>query len=130
MKLRVRVVKGQSPDPARADVDPAKGYLRVINRLAGRARSVAVATHDPLLARSSLTRLLEAGTPCELELLYGYPMRAVSTVARSMSVPIRVYIPFGNAWLPYALTQVINKPTRLWWILKDAFAASVPKTLN
>jgi proline dehydrogenase len=127
LKLRVRVVKGQWADPATPDLDPAAGFMRVVDQLAGKAQSVAVATHHPDLARAALRRLLDAGTPCELEQLFGLPMRTVSGLARQMGVPVRVYIPFGTAWLPYALTQLIKKPGMLWWLLKDAAAVGIPR---
>lgn len=125
-KLRVRVVKGQWPDPAAPAFDAEAGYMAVIGQLAGKARAVAVATHDPALARRALARLLDRGTPCELELLFGLPMRAVSAIGRDLGVPVRVYIPFGAAWMPYALTQLYRQPGRLAWVLKDLLAVSLP----
>lgn len=127
LQLRVRVVKGQWADPAAPDRDPAAGFLQVIDQLAGQAHSVAVATHDPQLARRALQRLRDSGTPCELEQLFGLPMRSVSAIARELGVPVRVYIPFGAAWLPYALSQLVKKPGMLWWLLKDAVVAGSPK---
>ncbi|RZI43751.1 GNAT family N-acetyltransferase [Herbaspirillum sp. HC18] len=119
----VRVVKGQWPDPAKADHDPERGFLNVIDRLAGRARMVAVATHDPELAFNALQRLQAAGTPCELELLYGLPMRRCLQVARQLGVSVRIYVPYGEAYLPYALSQLRRKPQILWWLLRDSVTA-------
>lgn len=124
LKLRVRVVKGQWADPAHPEQDIDAAYLALIDHLAGKARAVAVATHDPALAEKALRRLQQAGTACELELLFGLPMRTQTALARKMGVPVRVYIPFGTAWLPYALEQVAKKPGTLWWLLKDGLAAS------
>src|SRR5262245_14457696 len=67
LQLRVRVVKGQFADPA-GEVDPRAGFLALIDRLAGRAAHVAVATHDPALAGESLRRLAARSTSAELEL--------------------------------------------------------------
>jgi proline dehydrogenase len=120
--VRVRVVKGQWADPSQPDVDPRSGYLAVVERLAGRARAVGVATHDPVAARAALRRLRGAGTPCELELLLGLPMRAASTVARDEGVPIRMYLPFGTAFMPYALGHLRRNPGIAWWMLKDLLA--------
>jgi len=119
MGVRARVVKGEWADPRDAERDPRHGFLEVVERLAGRAREVAVATHDPWLARKSLLRLLDAGTPCELELLNGLPKRALIPIARDLSVPVRVYIPFGIAWRPYALRKVADNPRILWWVVRD-----------
>lgn len=117
--LRVRVVKGQWPD-ASAAIDPHTGFLRVVETLAGSAVPVAVATHQPVLAAAAIRTLQSAGTPCELELLYGLPSRAVLKVARELAVPIRYYLPYGHAWLPYALRQARRDPRILWWVLRDA----------
>jgi proline dehydrogenase len=121
--LRVRVVKGQWADPAYRLNDLRAGYLAVIDRLAGRPQPVAVATHDPELAREALRRLQAAGTPCELELLYGLPMKAVRRVADETGSAVRVYVPYGEAWLPYRLSQVRKNPRVMWWVLRDALLA-------
>jgi proline dehydrogenase len=119
MGLRVRVVKGQWPDPGAA-VDPRAGFLGVVDALAGGATPVAVATHEPVLAAAAIQKLQSAGTPCELELLYGLPSRAVLKVARELAVKVRYYLPYGHAWLPYALGQARRDPRILWWVLRDA----------
>jgi proline dehydrogenase len=117
--LCVRVVKGQWADPEEPDRDMRAGFLAVVDRLAGRARLVSVATHDTSLARSALSRLRSAGTPCELELLYGLPSAGGLRLSREMRIPTRIYIPFGSAYLPYALAQARANPRIYWWILRD-----------
>ena len=119
MGLRVRVVKGQWADPSAA-VEAHSGFLDVIDALAGDAAPVAVATHDPVLAATAIRKLHSAGTPCEMELLYGLPSRAALRVARDLAVPVRYYLPYGHAWLPYALRQARRDPRILWWVLRDA----------
>jgi proline dehydrogenase len=128
--VRVRVVKGEWACPDRPDADRREGYLDIIDRLAGRASAVAVATHNDSLAREALRRLQAAGTPCELELLCGLPRRRPMAVARELGVPMRLYIPFGQAWLPYALNQAMRNPTMLWWIARDTLTAMNPITLS
>lgn len=119
---RVRVVKGEWADPDERQRDMRRGCLEVIDRLAGRANEVAVATHDAWLARESLRRLQAAGTACELELLNGLPKRALRALARELDVPVRVYVPFGIAWRPYALGKVAENPRMLWWLARDTVA--------
>jgi proline dehydrogenase len=109
-------------------MNPSEGYLNVIDRLAGRARFVAVATHDPKLARAALERLRQAGTPCSVELLYGLPMKPALQVAGELDVPVRVYVPFGHGWLPYSLTQARRNPRVFWWILRDFITGGSPIT--
>jgi proline dehydrogenase len=121
--LFVRVVKGQWADPEDPNRDAGVGYLEVINQLAGRARRVAVATHDVALAAEAVRRLRAARTPCELELLYGLPMRQSIKQARELGVGVRIYVPYGETYLPYALSQVRRRPRVLWWLVKDAVAS-------
>jgi len=84
-------------------VDPFEGFLKVIERLAGRARHVSVATHDPKLVRAGASALLARGTPCELELLYGLPVGAVLRLPGNSVCRFGVYLPYGHAWLPYVV---------------------------
>jgi proline dehydrogenase len=118
--LAVRVVKGQSPDPLEPARDPAAGYLSIVRKLAGRARCVRVASHDPIVARESLAILKATNTPCELELLYGLPVGSQVTLAREFDVPVRVYIAFGHAFLPYALGSLRKNPGALLRLLREA----------
>jgi proline dehydrogenase len=129
--VKVRVVKGQWPDPAEPDRDMARGFLEVIDRLAGRARHVAVASHDVALAAEAIARLRAAGTSCELELLFGLPMTRSVDWAREHGVGTRIYVPYGKGYIPHAIDQLWRNPRFVWWILKDLItirpAASRPK---
>jgi proline dehydrogenase len=117
--LRVRVVKGQWADPDGPEPDARAGFLAVVNRLAGRARHVAVATHDAPLAREALHRLCSAGTSCELELLLGLPVREATEVARAIGVGIRCYVPYGQPSLPYRVADAGRNPWIAWWMARD-----------
>jgi proline dehydrogenase len=113
--LRVRVVKGQFGE---AEVHPRAGFMAVVAALAERgARHVAVATHDPQLLKAALGRLDAAATPHEAELLHGLPMREP---LRAVGGDARVYVPYGAAFLPYALDEVRRDPRRAVWLLRDA----------
>jgi len=119
MALRVRVVKGEWSGIGDDETDPREGFLNVIERLAGRALHVGVATHNPAIARLSLRRLKEAGTPCELELLYGLPQQSLLKIARNFGVRSRMYVPYGHAGLPYRLKDAVQNPRIIGWFLHD-----------
>jgi len=121
--LAVRVVKGEFPDEDGAELDPRRGFLAVVDRLAGRARFVAVATHDAALARLALERLLSTGTPCEAELLFGLPSGDPRRVARGKGVAARLYVPYGLGALPYRLSEARRRPEVLWWVARDLVRA-------
>jgi proline dehydrogenase len=117
--VNVRVVKGQWADPEAPDLDPRRGFLAVIDRLAGRARYVGVATHDAPLAREAFRRLRAAGTACGLELLLGLPPHPALREAGELGVPVRFYVPYGRAVLPYRLSHARHSPSVAWWIVRD-----------
>jgi proline dehydrogenase len=119
---RIRLVKGEWADPEWRGMDVEASYLALAARLAGRAAPVGVATHDPDLAERALTLLLEAGTPCELEQLRGLPARRTMAVANRLGVPVRVYVPFGPGWWPYALDKALGRPYLLSWMIRDRLA--------
>jgi proline dehydrogenase len=117
--LRPRLVKGQFPGPARDERDPGRGIRELAVQLAGRAVGVSVASHDAPVAEAALRELLAAGTPVELELLYGLPAAGSLAVARRLDVPVRWYIPYGAAFLPYAARAVLHHPRAIVWLARD-----------
>jgi len=119
--LGVRLVKGEHRDPAAPDLDPAAGVLALVDRLAGRARRVAVATHDAALARLALGRLRAAGTPTELELLLGLPAAPAMRVAADLGVRVRAYVPWGAPAIPYRVSDARRTPSVLWWLTADVW---------
>ena len=96
----------------------------MVQHLAGRVDSVRIATHNPQLVAESLQCLNAAGTHADVELLYGLPTRQPLAVAKQFATPVRFYIPFGHAWLPYCLSQAKKDPRILLRILKDSFSQS------
>jgi proline dehydrogenase len=116
---RIRIVKGEWADPERDDPDVTASYLALAAGLAGRTAPVAVATHDPELAERALALLLDAGTPCELEQLRGLPSRRTTAIARRLGVPVRIYVPFGPGWWPYALDRALARPYLPAWMIRD-----------
>lgn len=117
--LSVRVVKGQWADPAAPGIDLAQGFLDTIDRLAGRAVHVGVATHDAMLAREAIRRLTAKGTPCTQELLFALPIEPTASAARTAGVPLRLYIPYGSAWLPYSVSRAFENPRVVYWLMRD-----------
>jgi proline dehydrogenase len=117
--LRVRVVKGQWAEPGDDGIDPAAGFLRVVDALRGHRHGVAVATHDAPLLAEALRRLTAWGTPCSAELFLGLPFRGPALAARRVGVPIRVYVPYGHGGAPYGVADVAGHPVAAWWLLQD-----------
>ncbi len=108
--LAVRVVKGQWPDPGDPGRDLGRGCLEVIDRLAGRARLVAVATHEVALLAAAIGRLRAAGTACRAELIHGAPTGAALDWAAHNGVDVRIYVPFGKGFLPNVIGMLRRDP--------------------
>lgn len=121
--LTVRVVKGQWADPADTTRNLRDGFLAVVDALAGRARHVALASHDVPLVAEAVRRLRDRGTSCEMELLYGLPTRASLQQADALGLGVHVYVPYGKSFLPYALGRLGHNPRLLWWFLRDLLMA-------
>ncbi len=119
---RLRLVKGEWAEPGVPEGDAGERFLAIARKLAGRAAPVGVATHDPALADAALKILLAAGTPCELEQIRGLPRRRTVAVARQLKVRVRVYVPFGEGWWPYAVGKALDRPYLPMWWLKDLIA--------
>lgn len=120
--LAVRVVKGQWPDPADPGRDLRSGFLEVIERLAGRARLVAVASHDAAVVEQAVARLRAAGTPFELELIHGVPKARILDWAAAERIPVRIYVPFGKGFIPNAIRVLRRNPRLAWRMLGGLFA--------
>jgi proline dehydrogenase len=127
LELEVRVVKGQWSEGTTDEIDPRNGFLDLIDRLAaGRARHVAVATHDVELAGQAVRRLQTGGIDCELELLYGLPVRPVLALAQQLKIPARMYVPCGHVGLPYRLHHAVRNPRILAWFAHDLWRGGKP----
>ena len=62
--------------------------------------------HDAPLATEAVSRLRRADRSCGLELLYGLPMRRSLELADWLAMGVHVYVPYGKAYLPYALGRM------------------------
>jgi proline dehydrogenase len=117
--VSVRVVKGHWSDPVGGSVDPRRGFLDVVDRLCGYQGGVGIATHDAALLHESLRRLIASDTPCEAQLLLGLPFRRPADEAHGFGVPIRVYVPYGDAWPGYGIRDLATHPKTALWLVQD-----------
>jgi proline dehydrogenase len=117
--MTVRVVKGQWADTADPGIDPAQGFLQVVDALCGSKNLVIVATHDVALLEESLRRLSAARTPCEAELLVGLPFAPPARAARRLGLPVRLYVPYGRTGAAYGIGEAVRNPVTAWWLVQD-----------
>lgn len=117
--LSVRVVKGQWPDLRSPESDLRAGFLDVVDCLAKGAPHVALASHDVPLVEEAVARLRAAGVPCSLELLRGLPTRESLRSARALGLDVTMYVPYGQEYLPYALSKLFSEPRTTLWFARD-----------
>jgi proline dehydrogenase len=129
--LAARVVKGQWTDPKDPTINAREGFMDVVEALCGRAACVRVATHDVHLATRAVRALRDSDTRCEIELLYGMPIAPIAKLAVEYQVPVRIYVAFGHAYLPYAIRSLRSNPALLARLAKDAlrtnYRVSIPR---
>jgi proline dehydrogenase len=124
----VRLVKGAYKEPAeiafadKAEVD--RNFERLTARMLqddARANGVrlAVATHDRSLVEKAERLAIERGVDAGLEfqMLYGIA-RDLQNDTAAGRFPVRIYISYGEAWYPWFMRRLAERPANLGFFLK------------
>jgi len=128
MGAAVRLVKGaykEPPDIAFADkADVDRNFERLMTRMIdeeAQANGVrlAVATHDRALVEKALTQASQRGIEqgLEFQMLYGIA-RDLQRDAAAGPFPVRIYISYGEAWYPWFMRRLAERPANLGFFLK------------
>jgi len=127
----IRLCKGaylEPPEiafPLKADVD--KHYVAILREyLAAPAPAcLQIATHDEAIITAAAGEVKArqlAPDRCEFQMLYGIrSQRQAELVAAGY--PVRVYVPFGEAWYPYFMRRLAERPANVWFFAKSLFRA-------
>jgi proline dehydrogenase len=128
MGAAVRLVKGAYKEPPeiafadKADVD--RNFERLTARmLADDARTagvrLAVATHDRALVHKAEKLAAERGIEdgLEFQMLYGIA-RDLQDDTAAGRFPVRIYISYGEAWYPWFMRRLAERPANLGFFLK------------
>jgi len=123
--VRVRLVKGaylEPPEiafPAKTDVD--RHYIGLAHHLLASGRYPAIATHDERIVdrieRFAANNRVRRDN-FEFQMLYGI-RRDLQKRLRKDGYPIRVYVPFGEAWFPYFMRRLAERPANLLFLLRN-----------
>jgi proline dehydrogenase len=111
--VRPRLVKGEFAGTAAEEVDPVLGYLELAEFLAGEVPEVAVATHDCALAREAVARCRKKGAAVQFELFFGLPFTGMMALAHELQVPLRFYVPYGEALLVFLIRDLLSHPRKM-----------------
>jgi proline dehydrogenase len=137
LKPKVRLVKGAYLEPPsvafqkKSDVDA--NYRRLLDQILGKMSPsngdgprVAIATHDPALVDYAFARIRQihlTAPQYEFQMLLGI-RRDLQEKVLSEGHPFRVYVPFGEAWVPYFMRRLSERPANLAFVLRSLFAES------
>lgn len=129
---RIRLVKGayaEPPEiafPQKRDVDD--NYLalarRFIDHLAGGGDGLlGLGTHDPAMIRPLTEEARAAGLDgdsFEIEMLYGIGRREQRRLVAE-GTPLRVLISYGEAWFPWYMRRLAERPANVWFVVRSIF---------
>jgi proline dehydrogenase len=128
----VRLVKGayqEPPEIAYQDRDEInQASMRIIDMflspeaLAGGAY-LALGSHDPVLIEALLAKARErnvAADKYEIQMLLGVRRDEQRRLAE-MGHNVRIYIPFGDAWYPYFMRRLAERPANVFFMTRAFF---------
>ncbi len=123
----IRLVKGayDEPDnvamPKKADVDRHfyELALQLIERYSGEGPPPGLATHDLALIEKIQADLPGSATASyEVQMLYGIQRVAQRRLAQQ-GVPVRVLVSYGEAWFPWYVRRLAERPANLGFVLRS-----------
>ena len=127
---RVRLCKGAYREPPevayqdKPDVDA--NFVLLMKLLLAEGNYPGIATHDDAMIRATRAFAEERSIPAdafEFQMLYGV-RRDRQNVLRDAGYRVRIYVPFGEAWYPYLMRRMAERPANMYFIVKAVLAES------
>lgn len=127
LRIPVRLCKGAYNEPPsvawpnKSDVNAS--YARLARLLLDEGDYPAFATHDPRMIDIVLEHAARTSRPpasFEFQMLYGV-RRDLQRLLVSNGYRLRLYVPYGDAWYPYFMRRLAERPANALFILKNLF---------
>ena len=80
----------------------------------------ALATHDHERVSAARGVASERTASYEFQMLYGIRLSLQEQLVAE-GVPLRSYIPYGEAWYPYLTRRMAERPANLWFFVRALF---------
>jgi proline dehydrogenase len=96
-------------------------YRKLMGLLLKDGRHPAIATHDDVLIEEAAGIAKQSGRTSadfEFQMLYGV-RRELQRQLVNRNYAVRVYIPYGEAWYPYFMRRLAERPANLWFALRQ-----------
>lgn len=127
LRIPVRLCKGAYNEPPsvawpkKADVNSS--YARLARVLLDEGEYPAFATHDPRMIDVVIEHAARNNRPpssFEFQMLYGV-RRDLQRMLVAGGYRLRLYVPYGDAWYPYFMRRLAERPANAFFILKNLF---------
>jgi len=124
-RIRVRLTKGAYLEPpeiafaSKAQVD--RNYLELAQSLLTAGEYPAIATHDERIVGIVENFVASQGIAkyrFEFQMLYGIRRDLQRRLVRE-GYRLRLYIPFGEAWYPYFMRRLAERPANLLFFVRN-----------
>ena len=125
--IRVRLCKGAYLEPAavafqkKEDVDA--NFVRLTQKLLSDGTYPAIATHDERMIEATLEFVKTnriAHDRFEFQMLYGI-RRDLQKRLVADGYRLRLYVPFGEAWYPYFMRRLAERPANVVFLARNLF---------
>jgi proline dehydrogenase len=135
LKPKIRLVKGAYRESSsiafqrKTEVDD--NYRGLLDQMfeemvmtGGGRQQLAIATHDPALIEFASAKIRKLGLrpdQYEFQMLLGIRRDLQQSVV-SQGHPLRIYVPFGEAWVPYFMRRLSERPANLIFVVRSLLA--------
>ena len=123
--VRIRLVKGAYKEPSdiafakKREVD--QSYQELTEKLLSSGIYHAIATHDESIIAATERFARDHGIPpnsFEFQMLYGI-RRDIQKRLVKEGYRLRVYVPYGQAWYPYFMRRLAERPANVFFLLRN-----------
>ena len=124
-RIPVRLCKGAYREPPnlafarKPDVDA--NYVKLMKLLLSDGTYPAIASHDENIIRQAVAYVREQSISrerFEFQMLYGI-RRDLQRELVSQGFTLRLYVPYGDAWYPYFMRRLAERPANLLFLAKN-----------
>ena len=128
--MRVRLCKGAYKEPPEVAIQDKPGvdrnYVKVATLLMAEGNYPGIATHDSTMIRAAIefarTQQIDRSR-FEFQMLYGV-RRDLQQQLLKEGYNVRVYTPFGDAWYPYFMRRMAERPGNAMFIVNAVLRES------
>ena len=123
--IPVRLCKGAYSEPPavafskKAEVDA--NFVRLMERLLENGTYPAIASHDEKIIQRALAFVRERNLGLErfeFQMLYGI-RRDLQRKLVKAGYWLRLYVPYGNAWYPYFMRRLAERPANVLFLIRN-----------